>query len=185
MYLELVQKMVEQGQYYAAIAHLDQLEKTTAAAPQTIYLRAEALRGTGRRDDAKKLYRRLQGGCMTGYGLHGLGLLAAEAGQMRQAEEFLEQASRERPVDAEVHNDLGMILLLNGRRDDARREFQTATELDRENPLPLENLIVLMLLENQQAEARHLAEERGITTGDMERFVKRAKAWTRRMSSKR
>ncbi len=185
MYVELVQKMVEQGQYYAAIAHLNQLEKTTAAAPQTTYLRAEALRGTGRRDDAEKLYRGLLGGCMAGYGLHGLGLLAAESGQLRQAQEFLERASRERPVDAQVHNDLGMMLLLNGRRDDARREFQTAVELDPKDRLPQENLIVLMLMENQQAEAQRLARERGITESDMERLAERAKHLGQRRSGKR
>lgn len=178
MYLDLVHRMVEQDQHYAAIAHLDQLEKTAAAAPQSVYLRAEALRGSGQRDAAEKLYRSLLGGCMAGYGLHGLGLLAAAAGRMDQAEDFLNRACRESPVNAEAHNDLGMALLLRGRFESARQEFLTAAELNRKNPLPVENLIVLMLTEKHDQEAQRLADQRGLSEKDRERLAQRARRLT-------
>ncbi len=174
MYLELIHKMVGQGQNYAAIAHLDQLEKTAEPAPQTVYLRAEALRGTGARIEAEKRYRSLLGGCMAGYGMHGLGLLAVEAGRLDQAEDFLKQASRERPVDAEIHNDLGMVLMLRGQFKPARQEFLTARELDEKNRLPAENLIVLALAEKHRPEAQRLAVQWGFTARDMERMSERA-----------
>ena len=172
MYLELVHKMVAQGQYHAALAHLDQLEKRTSA-PQTRYLRAEALRYAGQMHEAESLYRSLSTGCMAGYGLHGLGLLAAEGGRLEQAEDFLRQAVRERPVDAESHNDLGMVLLLRGQRQSAREEFLTAAELDRKSLLPVENLIVLMLAEKQDEDAHRLAAQRGLNAQDLARLAER------------
>ncbi len=173
MYLDLVQKMVDQGQYYAALSHLDQFEKT-ATSPQTIYLRAESLRRSGQTDEAEKKYRSLLGGCMAGYGLHGLGLLAVAAGQLDQAKDFLDRSIREHPVDAGVHNDLGMVLLMSGQHDKARQEFLTASQLDKSNPLPHENLIVLLLLEKQEAEARQLATQWRLDEKTMERLVQQA-----------
>lgn len=174
MYLELVNKMVAQGQFYGAVANLDQLEKSTPASPQTIFLRAEALRGIGQQAAAEKQYRLLLDGCMAGNGLHGLGLLATEAGRLEQAEDYLVLACRERPVDANAHNDLGMVLLLRGRHQEAHDEFMTAIELDRGNRLPVENLVVLMLMEQQDTQARQLAEARGLSAQDMERLRQRA-----------
>lgn len=175
MYLELVHKMVEKEQYYGAIANLDQLEKSAPPSPQTIYLRAEALRGSGQRASAEKQYQELLAGCMAGYGLHGLGLLATEAGQLAQAQDFLERACQERPVDADAHNDLGMVLLLRGRNQDARKEFMTAIELDRNSRLPAENLIVLMLVERQDTQAQQFAAAHGLNAQDMERLAQRAR----------
>ncbi|MGX2040312.1 tetratricopeptide repeat protein [Methylocaldum sp. MU1018] len=175
MYLDLVYEMVKQGQYYAALAHLDQLEKKASSAPQNVYLRAESLRGIGRPERAAKLYRSLLDGCMAGYSLHGLGLLAAAAGRLDEAEDFLMRAGRERPASADVRNDLGMVLLLAGRRDAARQEFLTAAELDRKDPLPVENLIVLMLMDDNPREAKRVAERRGLSEQDLERLALRAR----------
>ncbi|HLF97136.1 MAG TPA: tetratricopeptide repeat protein [Methylococcaceae bacterium] len=177
MYVELVHRMVTQGQYHAALAHLDQLEKRTIA-PQTRYLRAEALRYAGQANEAESLYRSLSSGCMAGYGLHGLGLLAAEGGRLEQAEDFLRQAVRERPVDAESHNDLGMVLLLRGQRQSAREEFLTAAELDRKSLLPVENLIVLMLAEKHDEDAHRLAAQRGLNAQDLARLAQRGQRLT-------
>lgn len=174
MYLELVHKMVEQKRYYGALANLDQLEKNATPSPQTIYLRAEALRGSGQLDAAEKQYRLLLNGCMVGYGLHGLGLVASETRQWAKAQDFLERACRERPVDADTHNDLGMVLLLRGDLQGARQEFMTSIELDHDKRLPVENLIVLMLIEKQDTLAQQFATERGLSTQDMERLAQRA-----------
>lgn len=175
MYLELVHKMVEEGQNYAAIAHLDELERTASRTPQTDYLRAEALRGTREhRAEAARIYQALLGGCMAGHGLHGLGLLAAEGGQMAAAEAYLRRAVRERPVSAKAHNDLGMVYLLRGRRSLAREEFLTAAQLDRGNRLPIENLIVLTLLQPDRAAAQRLATRAGLSPEDMQRLEQRA-----------
>lgn len=175
MYLELVHKMVQEGQYYAALAHLDQLERTASATPQTDYLRAEALRGTRDRGaEAERLYRSLLKGCMAGQGFHGLGLLAAEAGRMDSAEDFMRRALREKPVNAEAHNDLGMVFLLRGRFASARQEFLTAVELNRTNRLPVENLIVLMLLNADRMEAQRLAAKAGLSSEELQRLSHRA-----------
>ncbi|MGZ4957617.1 MAG: tetratricopeptide repeat protein [Methylomonas sp.] len=174
MYLELVHKMVEQEQFYGAIANLDQLEKSALPSPQTIYLRAEALRRSGQLAPAEKQYNLLLNGCMAGYGLHGLGLLATESGQLAQAQDFLERACQERPVDAHAHNDLGMVLLLRGNHQDARKEFMTAMELDRTSRLPLENLLVLMLVAKQDTQAEQFAAAHGLNAQDRERLAQRA-----------
>jgi len=174
MYLELIHKMVEQKHYYGALANLDQLEKTAPLSPQTNYLRAEALRGASQLDEAEKPYLALLHSCMAGYGLHGLGLLASEKKQWPKAQGFLERASRERPVDADIHNDLGMVLMLSGQYQAARQEFFTAMELERNNHLAMENYIVLMLAEGQNQQALEFAEQRGFQKHDLENLLQRA-----------
>lgn len=174
MYLELIYKMEAQGQYHAALAHIDELEKK-AESPQTFYLRAEALRQLGQPERAAKYYQLLLGGCMTGYGLHGLGLLSTQAERLAEAETYLKHACRERPVDANVHNDYGMVLLLRGRHEAAKNEFMTALQLDRNNRLSLENLLVLILAEQRPSEARQLAERHGLKEQDFKRLASRAR----------
>lgn len=181
VYLELVYKMEAQGQYYAALAHIDELEKN-AESPQTFYLRAEALRHLGQLDTAEKYYQLLLGGCMTGYGLHGLGLLAIQANQLNEAETYLKHACRERPVDSNVHNDYGMVLLLRGYPEAARNEFLTAYQLDRNNRLPLENLIVLAFAANQPTYALQLAKNQKLSKADIERLSQRAKNLSKQVS---
>ncbi|MGR8931868.1 MAG: tetratricopeptide repeat protein [Gammaproteobacteria bacterium] len=172
-YLELIYKMEMQGQYYAALAHVDELEKK-AESPQTFYLRAEALRQLGRLEEAEKFYQLLLGGCMTGYGLHGLGLLATESGRLDEAETYLKHACRERPTDSNIHNDYGMVLLLRNRYEPARKEFLTALQLDRNNHLPINNLLVLMLLEGRQNEAVEFADSQGVKAEDLDKLQLRA-----------
>ena len=46
MYLGLIERMQSQGLYYASLAHIDAYEKQYGASPQTILLRADALRMT-------------------------------------------------------------------------------------------------------------------------------------------
>ena len=46
MYLGLIERMQSQGLYYASLAHIDAYEKQYGSSPDTILLRADALRAT-------------------------------------------------------------------------------------------------------------------------------------------
>jgi len=183
MYLELIHKMVERGNYHAALANLEQLQKQTGKVPQLDYLRAEALRGAAQTDAADSAFRTLLNTCMAGQGWHGLGLLSAEAGQLDKAEEFIGNALAERPVAADYHNDFGMVSLLRGKFEQARQAFLTAIELDRNNALPIENMVVLALLEHKEAEAQGYIEFYKLTGEQTDKLRRRARELSERQTA--
>ncbi|WP_150047478.1 MULTISPECIES: tetratricopeptide repeat protein [Methylomonas] len=183
MYLELIHKMVERGNYHAALANLAQLQKQTGKVPQLDYLRAEALRGAAQTDAAEAAYRALLNTCMAGQGWHGLGLLSADAGQLDKAEEFIGNALAERPVAADYHNDFGMVSLLRGKFEPARQAFLTAIELDRNNSLPIENMVVLALLEHREAEAQGYIDFYKLTGEQADKLRRRARELSERQTA--
>ncbi|MCY1294265.1 hypothetical protein D9M70_435560 [compost metagenome] len=55
-----------------------------------------------------------------------------------------------------MRNDLGLVLLREGRLDDARFEFLTALELDQDSALPAQNLLSLLFYQEQYQQAADL-----------------------------
>lgn len=159
MRLDVVRKLIQQGQHYAALAHLDSLEVDDL---QVQYLRAEALRQSQRYDEAEPVYQRLLESCLNGEANHGLGLIAGRQGEIDKADDFLEQAAKLLPIDPRVRNDFGYVLLLKGQYSLARREFMTAIELDNDFLRAKSNLIVLYFLQNKNDSATIYAKKAGV-----------------------
>ena len=154
--LDMVQQLMEDGRMHAALAHLDELDSDSV---QATYLRAEILRQSERSDDAKQLYQELTESCLVGQGHHGLGLIAGRQQQLAEAELQLAKAAGLLPVNARIRNDYGYALLMNGKFADARHEFLTAIELDGGNRLAETNMVILLLLQDQQAKAKSFASK--------------------------
>ena len=154
--LDMVQQLMEDGRLHAALAHLDELDSDSV---QATYLRAEILRQSDRSDDAKLLYQVLTESCLAGQGHHGLGLIAGRQQQLAEAELQLAKAAGLLPVNARIRNDYGYALLMNGKFADARHEFLTAIELDGGNRLAETNMVILLLLQDQQAKAKSFASK--------------------------
>jgi 4-amino-4-deoxy-L-arabinose transferase-like glycosyltransferase len=84
-----------------------------------------------------------------------VGLRYQREGSMRAAEEQYRLALEVKPDDGDALNNLGTVLMADGRIEEARAVFERAAAAMPENPVPLENLATALarLEENAAAEA--------------------------------
>ncbi|MFC4859834.1 tetratricopeptide repeat protein [Pseudomonas sp. MAHUQ-62] len=150
--LNLAKDMAAEGRAHAALAHLQALPSSLA---EVRLRQARIYRSLGR-SEAEPLYRSLLGTCLEAEGHHGLGQLAAAGGNQREALDQLREALRLSPTDPRVRNDLGLVLLRDGRVEDARFEFLTALELSQDDPLPAQNLLSLFFYQEEYQQAAEL-----------------------------
>lgn len=167
LHLGLVKQMLEKGLYYAALAHLDS-SPDYSQNPEAQWLRAEALRHTDRTDEARTLYLTLTGGPMAAQAERGLGLLAAQKGEVALARAHLEQARRLDPTDGRIYNDLGYLLLIQGDVEPARRQLATAMELGFNRQRSVRNLVLLFFASGDRMAAEHLAVKEQINHKELE-----------------
>ncbi|HZZ10142.1 MAG TPA: tetratricopeptide repeat protein [Paraburkholderia sp.] len=154
VYLGLIDKMQSQGLYYASLAHIDAYEKQYGVSPDTILLRADALRQTDQPAAAREAYTRLLPTPLAGRGYWGTGLLAGASGDFGQAAEALQHAAQLMPTDPVLLSDLGYATLRSGDLNAARVPLMKAAELDQQNRKIASNVILLMLVEGHVAEAK-------------------------------
>ncbi|MCO8429198.1 pilus assembly protein [Burkholderia multivorans] len=156
MYLGLIQRMQTQGLYYASLAHIDAYEKAYGGSPDTILLRADALRMTDQPAASAAAYTQLLQTPLAARGYRGLGLLAGAAGDFERAVQALTRASDLAPTDASLLSDLAYAKLRNGDVVGARVPLMKAVELDQRNPKIVSNL-ALYLLAAVRAQQRAVA----------------------------
>ncbi|WP_293367505.1 tetratricopeptide repeat protein [Nevskia sp.] len=159
---DAVRTLLDQGQYYAALAHIEEQKQGQPDSPDLIYLEAEARRHLRQLQQSEALYQRLMGGPLEGKAWHGLGLLTARS-DLEAAIRSLRNASAKLPTDVEIRNDLGYALMEAGRYTEALPELSTAAELAPSQLKSRNNLIILMLLTGNQAGAEQMAKQSGAT----------------------
>lgn len=157
MHLSLISQLVDQGALHAGMAHIEGLPPELRQAPLTRYLEAEILRRTGATGDAVAVYESLLGGCLAGAGEHGLGLIAARAGNLDAALQHLRAAKRLLPTQGRIRNDLGYALFLRGDHAAAEREFVTAIELEDFAARAVRNLVLMFYQQGDIARAEAYA----------------------------
>ncbi len=145
--LSLIRQAQSEGRYFASLAYVDAYRQAYGDTPEVQVLRANALRRTGQVQASADAYRALLGGPQAAYAFHGLGLLAGGQGDFEQAADYLGQAARLRPTDAQMLNDLGYALLRGGSIQAARVPLGQAAELEPGNARILANLALLLLAE--------------------------------------
>lgn len=153
MYLGLIDQMQSQGLYYASLAHIDAYEKQYSVTPDTILLRADALRMTAQPAAAATAYTQLLKTPLAARGYRGLGLLAGGAGDFARAAQELEQSAQLAPTDAVTLSDLGYARMRNGDVGGARVPLMQAAQLDQNNPKIVSNLVLFLLANGDQAQA--------------------------------
>lgn len=173
LYSDLIRGMMEQGNYYAALAHIQEQQRQQGNTPQLRYLEAEARRQLGQHEAAESLYRGLLRTPMAGQAYHGLGLLYAP-GDLGRAIEFLQEGVKKRPTDAQLRNDLGYALTRAGRYGPALAELATAVELDPGSVKARNNLVVLLMLSGDEAGVKRIVRETGMTADALARLRKQA-----------
>lgn len=181
LHAELIQEMLAQGQYYAALAHIQQMTRDRGDSPELRYLEAEARRKLGQQREPEALYRGLlRNRAYSGLAYQGLGLLAAARDDLKTAVQHLRVAAERRPTDAEVRNDLGYALMLAGRYQEALPEIATAAELDGGRDRSRNNLLVLLMLKRDEAGIKRMVADSGISEQELARLRAQAQSLTKR-----
>jgi len=143
----LVSERVREGSFYAALA---QVQSLPASVPAVAVLRADILRRL-KSPEARQWYLAMRDRCVSADADHGLGLIAADAGELALAHRYLKLAAKARPSDANFRNDLGFIAMLLSNDKEAEFELRTAFELAPDDNKPGFNLMVLSLLKGDRA----------------------------------
>jgi Flp pilus assembly protein TadD len=156
MYLALIDRMQSQGLFYASLAHIDAYEKQYGLTPDTILLRADALRQTGQAQGSADSYTKLLNTPLAARGHRGLGLLAGAEGEFAKASKEFDAATRLQPTDALTLSDLGYARLRLGDVAGARVPLMKAAELAQDNPKILSNVALFLLADGQPVEAQGL-----------------------------
>lgn len=162
MHVELIRKMLDQQQYYAALAHIQQQQRVSGNNMELRYLEAEARRELGDTVTAEQLYRGLLETRLAGEAYHGLGLMYATR-NMGTAVQYLQEAARRKPTDAQVRNDLGYALMRAGRLREAMPELSTAVELDPSSDKARNNLLLLLMVMRDEPGVQRVIGEAGVT----------------------
>lgn len=181
LYLSVVNGLLEQGRYRAALAYLDQYAVQEKKTPYFMELYGEALLGTERYDDAAEAFARLENTDREPQGFSGLGRVSAAKGDWLAAVAYFKQAVAARPSSSEFLNNLGYAQLCVGGSAIADAEFnlRQAQELDPSSVSIRNNLVIALLLSGKEAEARHLLS--GIPTARERDEVQRfAAEWMKR-----
>jgi Flp pilus assembly protein TadD len=175
IHTDLIRDMLAQGQYYAALAHLEDQKRASGDTKELQLLEAEARRKLGQTNDAIRLYNGLIKTEYDGEAHHGLGLIVFKTNP-REAVQHLRIAVQRRPTDAQFRNDLGYALMESGAYKEALPQLATAVELDQTNTKARNNLVVLLLLNGDEARARQVVQGTGISDEKFEELRRRAQA---------
>lgn len=158
VYLQLIARLQGKGLYFASLAHLDVFDQRWPGNAKALLLRADALRETGYQDMAAALYQSLSNGPLSAGAHHGLGLIAAQKGDLNAASSDLSLANKLAPTDAAILNDLGYVQILQNKLDDAGFSLHKATELDPGNLRAGSNLALYYILAHKPDQAREVME---------------------------
>lgn len=156
MYLDLIGQMQRQGAYYASLAHVEAYRQRYGDSPALRLLQADGLRETQQVEAARALYTSLASGPQGAAAWHGLGLIAARAGDAAQAEASLARAVQLQPLNTDYLGDLGFARLRAGALGSAREPLAKAAELAPGNVKANANLAVWALLHNDTAMAEQI-----------------------------
>jgi Flp pilus assembly protein TadD len=154
LYLNVVNGLVKQQRYGAALAFLDDYAATRKAiVPRYWLLRGEAALGLGRRADAASAYAKLDGTPLAAQGWNGQGRIAAVAKAWRDAAVKFRKAVEGDPSNADFLNNLAFAELHLSDSDAAAGHLRQAHELAPGSELIRNNLIIALTLSGDRRQA--------------------------------
>lgn len=181
VHADLIRGMIEGKQYYAAIAHIEAQVASTGTTPQLRLFEAEARRKLGQDAQAQQIYRELlKEPEYVAQAYYGLGLISASS-DLAVSTWQLQQAVNRRPADADMRNDLGYVLMLSQRYQEALTELATAVELEAGSgsAKARNNLIVLMMVTGDERAVRRLAAESAMSESSLKKLRQQAQSISR------
>jgi len=161
LYTDAVRAMMAKGQFYAALAHLQEDRRVHGDSPMLRLLEADARRNLGQDRDAELLYKGLLSGAQAADAHHGLGRIYAGR-DLAMSVDHLRKASALRPTDVDIRNDLGYALMRARRYPEAKVELATAAELAPGELKSRNNLLILLMLMRDEAAVRRIALSTGV-----------------------
>lgn len=180
LYLEAVRALIGQGQFYAAIAHIQEDRRIYGDTPELRLLEADARRNLKQNKTSEALYqsvlRSAPNGPLAGKARHGLGLLYAGVDLNASLRE-LREATKLRPTDAAIRSDNGYALMQARRFAEARVELATAHELAPDNIAARNNLLILLFVQGEDAAANRLAAQTQVDAGLLARLKAQAQSF--------
>ncbi|WP_417765448.1 hypothetical protein [Spongiibacter tropicus] len=171
MKLDLVSQLIDDGNYYSALAHL---ENDNSGSPRALWLLAEAQRKTGLLTESYDSYRDLSLTCMTASGHAGMAKILATRGDLDIAHQHMLKARRLAPTNADIRNDYGFILLAMQDFKAAQREFMTALQLQSGHPVALRNMVMSLILDGDSRTAVRMAQNNGIDETEFRELIRKA-----------
>jgi thioredoxin-like negative regulator of GroEL len=178
VHAELIRGMIESGQYYAAIAHVQAQVQQSGPTEQLQLFEAEARRRLGQTTEAQAIYRELlKSRDYQADAYYGLGLISART-DLRTGVWQLQQAVQRRPADPDMRNDLGYALILSRRYREALTELATAVELEggRPDSKARNNLVLLMIVTGDEPAVQRLVRESGMSPETLSGLRRRAQS---------
>lgn len=158
LYLSVVNGLIEQGRYRAALAYLDQYAVKERKTAYFLQLYGEALLGTEQYDAAAEAFAELESTELEADGFNGIGRVRAAQGDWRMAAENFQKAVNIRPSSSEFLNNLGYAQLCVGGEAIPAAEFnlRQAQELDPTSTSIRNNLVIALLMAGKEEQARRL-----------------------------
>lgn len=172
VHLDLIQRMLDQDQNYAALAHIETLQRQGNDS-QLRLLEADTRRKLGQYPQAQQLYTALLNSSYSAQAYHGLGLIAARSNPTVSLD-YLQRAVRLAPTNIEMRNDLGYALMLSRRYSEALPQLATAVELDPGSSKSRNNLLILMMLMRDEASVQRIVRESQVDAATLADLRKRA-----------
>lgn len=176
LHTDLVREMIAQGRYYAALAHIEDLQKNGGPREELLLLHAQVLAKLGRKDQAEQEYRQLLGSTFEGEARHGLGLIYAGK-NYKQSLQYLAEAARMRATDPNIRNDYGYALLMGGQYPDARLQLATAFELDSGSDKYRNNYVLALLLLKDETELQRVRRLSDVSDKTLQNLRVQAEGW--------
>ena len=156
IHADLIRQMLDKGQYYAALAHIEDAKRSGGNDELTL-LEGDARSHLGQRAQAEALYRKLLDTRYAAQAYHGLGKLYVET-DLEGAIGNLRKAVERAPTDVDFRNDLGYALMEAGRYTEANLQLSTAAELAPDQLKSRNNLIILMMLVGNKGATERLQQ---------------------------
>ncbi len=156
LYLGIVDGLIRQQRYEAAIAFLAKFQKTETLTPRYHKLAGDALSGAGRIDEAIAAYRQALTSDLAPQAYNGIGRALSIRGDWVLAAENFRQAATLDPANATYLNNFGYAQLKQDFRGPALApvvsELQRAHELDPDSNLIRANLALALSLSGSRAQ---------------------------------
>lgn len=175
--MAMIRESQDQQRYFASLAYIDAYTQQFGSNVELAALRANALRMTDQTTQSEAAYQALLKTNEAATGWHGLGLLAAANSNYTQAADHLAKAATLRPTNAEYLNDLGYARLQAGDINGARLPLGQAAELAPANNKILANLALLLLVQDQSAQAHAVMDRAGLSQQAQAQVQKLAADW--------
>lgn len=162
--LDLIDSLMSDGEYYAALAQLESLSFDT----QHHWLRWAQLQAqVDQVEDSAEAFRAIAETCDSYESYHGLGVVYVKQGKVEEALNVLAKAKDMSPAVPEVRNDYGYALMISGKYGRAAFELRTAYELAKGKGAVTQNMIAAYYLNGGEAALSQLKGALGLKGRDL------------------